>query len=295
MNRQSKTSWRASSLTDRNHGGILILILPIVTLIISLVLTTAVTVRLRNQSASDQIRRANARDAARSAIALSLHHLLSDTNGVDSLDEPWVSGQPLPLYDAESRINLNQASQPVWSSLLQQAASLPPDPAAELARIVVTWRDQQETPPAALEFYAAIPQLKRELLERIAPHATVHGSGLVNVNTASLPVLAILMSGNGIKRETRDRMLQTIRTARRNNLVCPSIDSDSLATLFVGPRTIPDPATAQALLNLAPQLTVSSSAFGGVATGQPDGLDFPQHHISFVFNRTTGTFVRWVE
>jgi len=279
----------------RNNGGILILILPIVTLIISLVLTTAVTVRLRWQAVDDQSRRSAARDSARSAIAHSLQQLLSDTNGIDSLDEPWALGQPLPLSDAESRINLNRTTQAVWSALLQQAASLPTDQAAELARIAVTWRDEQESPPPALELYAAIPQLTPELLERIAPYATVHGDGQVNVNTASLPVLSILMSGNAIRRETRERMLQAIRSARRSESVCLSINSDSLAALFVGPRSIPDPDTAQALLKLAPQLTVSSTAFGGIATGQPADADFPQHHISFVFDRTSGTFIRWVE
>lgn len=281
--------------TATRRAGTLVLVLPVVALLTMLALSGAVTVRLRWAEADALMRRAEARDAARTRIAEALHALVADTNGVDALDEPWAATGPLTLVDAESRIHLNNATPDVLAALLTQTAGLPAGQAEALAQSIVAWRGHQPAPPTALELFGAVPGMNTDILARLAPHATVHGPGRVNVNTAGETVLRALLAGTGAPRDVQDRMVTAFRTARRAGRVCPTADPQTLAELFVGPRAIPDPATAQAIAAVAPLLGTESSAFGGLAIGTPADADHPRHAISFVYDRSARTFVRWVE
>jgi hypothetical protein len=285
---------RPDNATDRGAGA-LVLVLPVVALLTMLVLSAAVTVRLRWVEADDTLRRQDARDAARTGIAGVLHGLVADTNGVDSLDETWATDERLSLSDEEARIDLRIATTPVLAALFAQAAGVPGRQAEVLALSVVGWRERQPAPPPALELFAFAPGMDAALLAGIAPYATVHGNGLVNLNTADETVMRILLIGNGTVRDVQDRMLTALRAARRGGMVCPIIDAQTLATVFVGPRRIPDPATAQAITALAPLLGVESTAFRGVSVGTPPDVEAPRHAISFVYSRPTRSFLRWVE
>lgn len=286
---------RSPHTATRSGGGALLVVLPVVALLVMLVLSASVHMRLRWASADDTLRRQSARDAARSRLASALHALVADTNGVDSLDEAWCADERVPLSDEESRIDLRTATPPILTALFELAAGSPPRQASALAQAVASWREAQPTPPPALELFSLAPGMDAALLARIASCATVHGHGRVNLNTADDTVLRVLLAGTGSPREVQDRMLTALHAARRSGSPCRTIDPQTLATVFVGSRRIPDPATARAIAAVAPLLDVESSAFGGLVIGTPPDADMPRHAISFVYDRPTRTFLRWVE
>ncbi len=275
------------------RGGILILVLICVTLLLALVLSSATLVRLRWALAAETFRRAGARDAALSAIAEALHGLAAQTHPVDGPDAAWrdpARTGGIALSDEESRLDLRTASVAALAALFSIAAELPPRRAEALAQALVAWRERESEPPCVLEDLLAAPGMTPVLLERIAPHATVHGSGRVNIHTAAEPVIRALLASVGASRDTQAVLLAGLRTARRQRRTCASAGEASLAALLLGPGRIPRPEQAQALAALALLMDVRSSSFRGVAETAA-----PRIRIAFVYDRNAGVFRRWSE
>lgn len=132
------------------------------------------------------------------------------------------------LEDEESKINLNRADRAVLGRLFKEALALDELAAQELAASIVDWRDadsQLSIPLGSAEdlFYRGLaypyeakdaefqaPEelflvrgMTGDIFERLKGYITVYGSGRVNVNTASRPVLASL----GLNRENVDKIL----------------------------------------------------------------------------------------
>jgi len=145
-----------------------------------------------------------------------------------------LSGQSLStLYgfsDEERRLNVNTADRFILARLIETVTGLPSKQARDLARAIVSWREYGETdivgfysdafyenlefpyPPKKKDFElldelllvkGMNPKIYRELIDFL----TVYGSGKVNINTASAPVLTAL----GLAPETVSKIL----TARR--------------------------------------------------------------------------------
>jgi hypothetical protein len=116
--------------------------------------------------------------------------------------------------DEESKINVNKADTKVMARLFEAAAEMDEDAAVELAYCVADWRDKdsflghpqhgaedrdykrgsfpyeaKDAPFEVLEELLLVKGMDQERYERLRDYLTVYGSGKVNVNNASAPVL----------------------------------------------------------------------------------------------------------
>lgn len=283
---------------DRRKGGVLVIVLLAVALLLSIVLSASTSVRLRWALAMDTLQRAQARDAAISATARALQVLVSDTNAVDTLDEPWANPEAtsdVALTDEESRLHLPTADARLLAALLVRAAGLPRTRATLLAESTVAWRTARTEPPTVLEEYRGVPGMDPDALARIAPYSTLQGRGKVNINTLDETLLAILLEGFGTDTETIRGLCTGLRRARRNGTVAPDSSAATLSVLLVGENRIPGPAQAKALTALAQRVDVQSTLFRGSVTASPPDRPTPRHAITFVFDRRTQAFVHWNE
>ncbi len=131
----------------------------------------------------------------------------------------WDKGQEpeirYGLVDEERKINLNLVkSRDVLQRLFKECGGLPKDEAQAMAEALIDWRDEDDdasmsgaesryykglNPPYAPRNQAlkALPELlyikgmTPAIYEKILPYVTLESSGLVNVNTASRPVLIV--------------------------------------------------------------------------------------------------------
>jgi len=285
---------QASRLADPRRGGVLVIVLLSVALLTSLVLSAATAVRLRWKLADDSLRRAEARDAALSSIALAQYVLAADTNGIDHLDEPWADAlqtAEIQLTDEESRIPLRDASSTLLTALFTQLAGLPQRTAATLAESTIAWRANLPSPPAAFECYAAVPGMDDGILARLEPFITLHGLGKVNINTVDDSLLAVLLTAQGAAPETTAIFCAGLRRARRSGFTATETGPDALAAIFLGENRIPAPSEAAAIAAVAPLLDIRSTTFRGTARQNSDTAP----GIEFLYDRTSGTFLRWVE
>jgi general secretion pathway protein K len=165
---------------------------------------------------------------ARAAVQYATLVLERDaTPGVDGLNEEW-SNNPVvfqehrvaegtfsaQLMDEERRVNLNTASPEVLQRLLEGAGGLSHDDAAAVVDAILDWRDEdddkrplgaedfdyqtrfgydcKDAPFENVEELLLVKGVSWVLYRRLEDLVTVFGSGRVNLNTASFPVLKAL-------------------------------------------------------------------------------------------------------
>ncbi|MFH1723975.1 MAG: type II secretion system minor pseudopilin GspK [Elusimicrobiota bacterium] len=172
------------------------------------------------------------------------------------------------LSDEESRINLNTASPEVLARL--------PGLDADLAAAIVDWRDPDKEPLAAgteeYEGYEArngpflsvdelllVKGVSPERFAKARPWLSVHGSGKVNVNTASPETLTALGMEEDLLIKVLDfRRGEDMEAATEDDGVfksVPSISQDLSVSMDLGPEELKN------LSQLAGQLTVRSTYF----------------------------------
>ena len=183
---------------------------------------------------------------------------------------PGSSDLVYGMEDEERRLSLNAASGEALANLLRQVGGAREDEALAVAEAIEDWRDEdQETRPHGAEnfYYQGLSQgydakdgpfenveelllvrgMTPELFHRVAEHFTVHGSGLVNLNTAGRPVLQALgfgpegvegiltyRSGDDARQGTGDERLFTAPAAITAELSSwvPAEDLDRLTQLL---------------------------------------------------------------
>ncbi len=119
------------------------------------------------------------------------------------------------LSDEERRISLNSAPAEVLEQLLETTGGMRVEDAKEAAAAIEDWRDPDtdQRPRGAEGFYyhslgqaydckdgpfenveelLLVKGITPDVYQRVEPYVTVFGSGRVNINTASLPVLRAL-------------------------------------------------------------------------------------------------------
>ncbi len=119
--------------------------------------------------------------------------------------------------DEESKINVNKADTKVMAKLFEAVGEMDEDSATELAYCVADWRDRdsflghpqygaedgdykrashpyeaKDAPFEVLEELVLVNGMDQERYERLRDYLTVYGSGKVNINNASAPVLQAL-------------------------------------------------------------------------------------------------------
>jgi type II secretory pathway component PulK len=144
-----------------------------------------------------------------------------------------ISGQSTPDFfvsasDEEAKININKCGLEELSRLFQIVLGFEETKAQELAACIIDWRDPDEQLSLALDSaespyyknlahpYGAknadfeifdelllVKDVTPQIYQRIKPYITLYGSGKINVNTASIEVLAAI----GFSKELADKII----------------------------------------------------------------------------------------
>ncbi len=151
----------------------------------------------------------------------------------DSLSEKWASREEfkeiplgdgyinLDIEDEAGKININKAPLSIVKAMLENAAEIEPDEAADIANAIIDWRDidvfvspggaeddyyrQLEVPYPCrngelqiIEEVLLVKGMTPLIFSKIADIITVYSEGKVNVNTAGEDVLHALGLGSGL-------------------------------------------------------------------------------------------------
>lgn len=119
------------------------------------------------------------------------------------------------LEDEERKLNINTAEEEELQRLFILAGGIKPEPAQDLAQAVIDWRtygeseivgfygdayysnlkhpyEPKDAPFEVLEEVLLVKGMNPDRFARLKPFMTVYGSGRVNINTVSRPVLLAL-------------------------------------------------------------------------------------------------------
>jgi type II secretory pathway component PulK len=150
-------------------------------------------------------------------IACSYRYAYRD-NATDK-DDLWYG-----VVDEERKLNINYATEDMLVRLLVDRTELSGNKASFLARNIIDWRDVDNVfqegyrafsekdyyknkgygyypsnrPFAVLEELLLVCGMEADIFLNISDYITVFGTGSVNINTASKPVLLALGMGNGL-------------------------------------------------------------------------------------------------
>ena len=198
---------------------------------------------------------------------------------VGYIDYTYGTDLPLKMYgftDEEGRLNVNTADPATIQRLIESVTGMPAENAGHLALAIVGWREEGDTQLkgfygddyyANLEFPYQRKQSKYERLdelrlvegmslpvyEQLIPFVTVYGTGLVNINTASRPVLEAL----GLS----ENIVNAVLTARSG----PD-GEDATADDFIFEQVI-DPAAYANVLPLEQEEYNDIARLAGVSLG----------------------------
>ena len=295
----------------RRAGATLLLVLGIVALALSTLVLAATTFHARLRLTRDTLRREEARDGLLACVSNAVALLLADTNGVDHLGESWAAPLAEPplragLEDESARIPLAVAGTNLLAELLSPElagdASGPfrPGDAGEgtspLAASLAAWRDQWrsehrgEDPPSLGFYLDALGPAGPAQAASLAALATPHGSGPVNLNTASPAVVALLLRACGAAPPLADEMAGRLAAARASGAVAVSPGRRTLAAFLIGPGRPPTDAEAAVLASAEPLFGTSSDLFRGRFECPAPAVSF-----TFVYDRSARRFLLWDE
>ncbi len=155
------------------------------------------------------------------------------------------------LEDEERKLNLNKSSVELLRNFLR-ACGVKTNEAVEIADAILDWRDEDDRerdngaegtfyrgleqaydckdgPFESVEELLLVKGITPALWVRLAPYLTVYGSGRVNVNTASRPVLAALgLSPAGLNSLLAYRSGQDGKPGTADDFVFTSVDEVTL-------------------------------------------------------------------
>lgn len=217
---------------QQERGTVLLLVLVVVALLTALLsdfaFSTLVDLRL-TESFRD---RTKAYYLAKGGVRFGRMLLQEDSNNYDGRDETWaqpISGYPvgdgmvsITIEDHDGRLNLNRlvtgqgnTDVIIKDRLLRLFQNLEINEGSELTAALIDWLDPDDDPEelgAENQYYQSLPnpyQIKNgpldeldellrirgfspQLLQQLAPHVTIYGDRLVNINTASRELLLSL-------------------------------------------------------------------------------------------------------
>lgn len=298
-------------------GGVLLLVLGIVSLVLSTVVLATATFRARLRLTHDALRREETRDGLLVCVSNAIALLLADDNGVDHLGESWAAPLASPplrgmLLDESARIPLATADTNLLAQLLGTDSPIvgtdssvfdsrvPSRVYAASSQALVDWRsrwtsDHGGEAPPSLAFYldalAAGDRLMHSALgDRLSAFGTPFGVGPVNLNTASPAVVAAVLRASGATADLADEMAAHLVDARASGAIAAASGRRTLAALLVGPGRPPTAAEAAVLAAAEPHFGCSSDLF----RGRFESLS-PAVALEFVYDRAARRFLLWDE
>lgn len=328
-----------------NRGSMLLMMLVAVSVVTMLALALGAWIRAQDAALEAGRYRREVRDGSRQAALRWLaERVLPDTNGWDAVAEAWAAepwerreegwimrvsgtgwrdepGATVAAIDESGKLPLNQAPAPLLAALLREAAGLPADAAADLARRIVDWRDADtlagdrgaineaaaygtrdqpwhapDRPFVCIEELARVPGLSPEVRVALIPLVTVAEPGRLNLNTAPESVLraALTTLGGGGDAGAALRLMERILAFRRTGNFFTQATATSVTRDLGGL-----PADEAALLGrIEGLITAASAAVSGVAEATPAaawsaGRRGGRAH--FTWNRELHAFTRWAD
>jgi general secretion pathway protein K len=229
----------------REEGTVLLVVLVLVVLLTTLLGEFAFSTLVDLRTTESFRDRTRAYYLAKGGIRVGRMILQDDRNGYDAAGELWsqgISGYPvgegqvsIAIEDLDGRINLNllvttqgNTDVVVKDRLLRLLVELDIAEGPELVDALIDWLDPDSDPEpkgAEDDYYESLApvvpakngplddfgELSRvrgfspDIIDRLAPHAAVRGSSLINVNTASAEVLTAL--ADEMERETAETII----------------------------------------------------------------------------------------
>ncbi len=221
------------------------------------------------------------------------------------------------LRDEASLICINSASESLLRLLFSEVGGLRGDELSVAVDSLMDWIDADDEPRedgAEAEAYGAMQDsylcanaplstleelllvrgITVEAYQRLAPLLTVHGDGLLNLNTVSPVVLRLLARAEGGDPDAAMDAAQALLDARESGSVYKDASSGAIHGVLREYGT-PAPAESAQLRILAPFFCVKTDCFRGIAVADSGGAYAALRRIEFVISRSSGTFIEWFE
>lgn len=283
-------------------GAILVFMLVAVSLVVGVALLAGSIALSRSRLAADAVTRAQLRAEAFSAAAMAAWAIDADTNGVDSLLEPWTQGFRhgeafATVSDERARLRFPAGGNRALGFLLAKAAKLREEDAMGQARLLETWWRETETLRTnavlrAEEELLLVPSSDPVVLATILPSLTVLGDGKININTVSRDVFVALALSAGAEIGTAETLFARVERSRRRGEWFESLGMDEAHKLLMGAGDSLSAKELAALQAILPRLCVESGLFRITAAAERAGT---RRTVQCIYERGTGRILRWME
>ncbi len=240
--------------------------------------------------------------------------------GYRDTDDDGRSVTNTGVLGEEACVNLNQADTNLLAAYVALAGGVDASAARALAGAVADWRDADDevlTGGAESAYYSQLSPSYRaangrfrmveelllikgvddRLFGRLAPGLTVHGSGHVNLNAASLAVIESVGQAAGRTAEEQaaaGSLAKKIVAFRESGHAFAERDSDVLRKTLdeVSSLSSAEQALFAAMMG---KVTIRSTCFRGTVSARRIGMDGVAGTVEFVFDRDARRFVQWRE
>ncbi len=287
---------------SRCAGSILVYMMISAALVTGLALLTGSFVASRSKLASDAMLRAQLRDEAMSATAMSAWVIDADTNGVDHLLEAWAGERKIgsvivSISDELARLQFQSADSVTLGQLILYSSGVSGEEAMGLANMLTTWWNATRVSEtnrvlSAEEELLFAPTPSPEALVATLPRITVLGEGKINVNTIEREVFISLVLSTGADIGVAEVMFARIVRSRNRGEWFESLEIPEARKLLAGEGdalSVKEIAVLQAIM---PKLCVESGLFRITATAERGGV---RRIVQCIYMRGTGRILRWLE
>ena len=289
--------------TDLSRSGsILVYMMITAALVTGLALLTGSFVASRSKLATDAILRAQLRDEAMSAVAMSAWAIDADTNGVDHLLEAWagenkIGSAVVSISDELARLPFQTTGSVTLGHLILYSSGVSGEEAMGQANMLYAWwnaaRATETNRVLSAEeelLFAPTPHL--EALALTLPRITVVGEGKINVNTVEREVFISLVLSTGADIGVAEVMFARMVRSRKRGEWFESLEIPEARKLMAGEGDALSAKEIGVLQAIMPKLCVASGLFRITATAERGGV---RRTVQCVYARGTGRILRWLE
>lgn len=301
MNSQMQSQGGTEGTRASRGGGVLVLVLVVMTLVMGLAMGVGALVMSRTRLVQDEVLRTQLRLEAISAVARVAWEIDADTNGVDSVLEPWASPRQLgdvrvSVEDESGRLCFQADANRSLGYLLVKTCGLREEDAmGQARRLSAWWKEIQSVQTNAVlrvEEELLESGVDAELLRPVLPYLTVWGEGRVNINTVSHEVFVALALESGAAIGPAETLFARVERSRRRGEVFATLGLSEVDKLLMGHGDSLTSAEQSALKGIVPRLGVEGRFFRITAEAQRSGV---RRTVQSIYERGTGRLLRWVE
>ncbi len=286
----------------RRSGSILVYMMITAALVTGLALLTGSFVASRSKLAADAMLRAQLRDEAMTAAAMTAWSIDADTNGVDHLLEAWageskIGSAVVSISDELARLQFQSADNMTLGHLILYSSGVSGEEAMGQANMLTAWwnaaRASETNRVLSAEeelLFAPTPSL--EALVATLPRITVLGEGKINVNTVDREVFISLVLSTGADIGVAEVMYARIVRSRNRGEWFESLELPEARKLMAGEGDALSVKEIAVLQTIMPKLCVESGLFRITATAERGGV---RRTVQCIYARGTGRILRWLE